>query len=373
MFCPNCGQPQNAAFTFCSQCGCKLIQPENILFNTKDVPAAAPVSTGPACEQAPDAIAEKSVNAEAAPSNPYELPGEDPAAIPDESGTYVPPAQPYPPAPYPQYGYGYPIAAPQYPGYSPYGTQVPPYPRMESASYVTYNPYTVQPPHPGVPQYPQATPVMPPPEVKDVPPAKQGRRRVPVLIMVVLVTLGLLLFFLSRGKDVSQPQAGTVQSQSETPWFRNEDGTLYFDAKLYNGPAELTVPETVDGESVLCIAQDCFAGNDTITTVILPKGLEEIGSGAFADCTALRGIVIPEGVKLIGSGAFEDCSSLEAIYIPSSVAAIGRNTFRGCDALKHIMYDGTYEAWYELYSSYVAGETKVYCSDGTFPQGRIIP
>lgn len=239
--------------------------------------------------------------------------------------------------------------------------------------YGAYPPYPVHPLHAAAPQYPAPTPVVPVPEVKDVPPAKQGRRRVPVIIMALLLIAGLLLFFFGPGKALALPEDDTAQTQSDTPWFRNEDGTLYFDAELYTGSEELTIPETVDGEPVTCIAQNCFAGNDTITTVHLPDTLEEIGSGAFSDCSNLRGIAIPESVKLIGSGAFEDCANLEAIYIPTSVAAIGRNAFRGCRELKHIMYDGTYEEWYELYASYISGETKVYSSDGTFPQGRVIP
>ena len=369
MFCPNCGQPQTAGFTFCSRCGCRLIQPENMTVPPADTSTSEPTPEEIACDQA----AQPGIEEIAAPSNPWELPGGDPAAIPDKSGTYAPPAQPYSPVPYPQYGCGYPGAAPQYPPYPYYGVPTAPqYPQMSGTPYMP-NPYVPTPAYPGVPPYPQMNPAAPPPENKDVPPAKVGRRRVPILIMAVLVTLGLLLFFFGPDLPVSTGEEDTAQSQSETPWFRNEDGTLYFDATLYTGPSELTIPETVDGEPVICIAQDCFAGNDTITTVVLPNGLEEIGSGAFADCAALRGIYIPEGVKFIGSGAFEDCVSLEAVYIPNSVAAIGRNAFRGCSKLAHVMYDGTYEAWYDLYSSYINSETKVYCSDGTVPQGRAIP
>lgn len=383
MFCPNCGQPQLPGFSFCSRCGCKLIKPEDI---------AAPTSlpegiqhSNPQPSEEPLAISEAAIVSENVPvenaevsaaSDVCALPDEDPAAIPDEIGSYTPPVQPCATIPCPQYGYSYPDAALQHPPYPNVDVpvpQLPPYPQMHRMLY-TPNPYVpYNPSHPWVTPYSQMKPAAPSPAAENVPPVKPGRRRVPIIIMVLLVIAGLLLFFFGRGKEIPHPQSDTAQSKSETPWFRNEDGTLYFDARRYNGPDELTIPETVDGEPVICIAQDCFAGNDTITTVILPKGGEEIGSGAFSDCPKLRGIFIPEGVKSIGSGAFEDCTSLEAIYIPTSVAAIGRNTFRGCSDLKYIMYDGTYEDWYDLYPSYISGKTEVYCSDGTFPQGKIIP
>lgn len=297
-------------------------------------------------------------------------------------GVTVPqyPGYAYPNAPVPQYPvYPYPGgAAPQYSAYPYPGTPAPQYPyspyAYPQAAYNGY-PYAPQPVYPGsAPMYPQPAPTMPNPEAMDTPPAKKGRHRVPILIMAALVLIGLLLFFLGPGKDLSAGQSGASgQVQEATPWFRNEDGTLYFDEKLYTGPAELTIPETVDGEPVVCIADDCFADNDTITTVVLPDTLEEIGSGAFSGCSSLRGIYIPDGVKIIGSRAFEDCVSLEAICIPSSVGAIGRNAFRDCDKLMHIMYDGEYLDWCELYSSPINSDTLVYCTDGTYPHGVIRP
>lgn len=364
MFCQYCGQPLLPGYAFCTRCGRKLIQPGPMPNPAEDLTAAETTPELTACDPSAAVTEETPVAEETTPRDLHVLPGSDPAAISDESGTYMPPAQPYAPIPYPQYGY--PGAAPQYPPYPYCGAPMPQYPQMSASPYGPYAPYPVYPQYPNVPP-------MTPPVVKDVPPAKVGRRRVPVIIMAVLLLAGLLLFFFGPDMTVSTTQGDAAQTQSATPWFHIEDGTLYFDPDLYTGPEELTIPETVDGQTVICIADDCFAGNSTITTVILPEGLEEIGSGAFANCTAIRGIFIPEGVKLIGSGAFEGCTGLEAIYVPSSVAIIGRNAFRGCSDLKHIMFDGTYMQWYGLYSSYISSETQVYCSDGTVPQGGKIP
>lgn len=376
MFCQNCGQPQSDGAFFCSRCGWKLIRPENLVVPAPAVAEAEPtpeVGT-PMEEPVADVVSiepEQQASAEeAAPADPYVLPKEDPAAIPDETGTYVPPVQPFIPVSYPQYGYGYPGAMPGNPPYPYYGAPMPQYPHAGGAPYA---PTPYYPPYPVYPQYPNPAPVAPPPEVKDVPPAKKGRRRVPIIIMAILMVIGLALFFFGPGKSLNLPQTGTAQSQSDTPWFSNEDGTLYFNADLYTGPEELTVPETVDGQTVVSISQDCFAGCDTLTTVVLPDTVEEIGSGAFSDCASLRGIFIPNGVKSIGSAAFENCTSLEAIYIPATVKAIGRNAFRGCTKLAHIMYEGTYAQWYSMYNGYISDSATVYCYDGTFPQSKFTP
>lgn len=220
-----------------------------------------------------------------------------------------------------------------------------------------------------------AIPAIPLP-VSPAVPVKKGSHRVPIFIMICLVSLGLVLFFLTKDRTVphmEQPPTVSDSPVSETPWFTNEEGTLYFDAGLYEGSQELVIPATVDGEPVTAISNDCFAGNDFITTVILPDTLTEIGDGAFAKCSAMRGIFIPEGVRYIGAGAFRDCVKLEAVCVPGSVDSIGYSAFRGCINLKFILYSGDYDAWYALYSSHIANGTQVYCDDGTYLHGVALP
>lgn len=67
-----------------------------------------------------------------------------------------------------------------------------------------------------------------------------------------------------------------------------------------------------------------------------PKGVTNIGKGAFAYCGSLREVKIPNSVKHIGDKAFYSCSSLQEIEIPNSVASIGYNAFWYCRSLKEI-------------------------------------
>ena len=52
-----------------------------------------------------------------------------------------------------------------------------------------------------------------------------------------------------------------------------------------------------------------------------------LGEEAFHDCTSLTSVVIPEGVTEIGVCAFAECTSLTSIVIPKSVTEIGKDAF----------------------------------------------
>ena len=58
----------------------------------------------------------------------------------------------------------------------------------------------------------------------------------------------------------------------------------------------------------------------------------KIGHGAFA-LVSITEVVIPDGVTEIGSGAFNMCQSLTTVTLPKSVTTIGISAFGGCDAL----------------------------------------
>ena len=51
----------------------------------------------------------------------------------------------------------------------------------------------------------------------------------------------------------------------------------------------------------------------------------------------LRGVYsVKEGTRIIGDGAFGWCSSLSNIVIPDSVTNIGKEVFSNCSSLKYI-------------------------------------
>lgn len=71
------------------------------------------------------------------------------------------------------------------------------------------------------------------------------------------------------------------------------------------------------------------------TTNILPE-VTSIGSYAYVN--TVETLIIPSGIEYIGSNAFGDCTDLLNVFIPSSVKNIGRFAFMGCRRLSSVIF-----------------------------------
>ena len=76
-----------------------------------------------------------------------------------------------------------------------------------------------------------------------------------------------------------------------------------------------------------------YIGENTITKVIIPEGVEKIGAYAFANLTALEEVVLPSTLQSIEYGSFYGCSSLEKISFSSenNVQIVSQSAFEGCN------------------------------------------
>ena len=105
--------------------------------------------------------------------------------------------------------------------------------------------------------------------------------------------------------------------------------------------ASLSIPSSLKMKGkirkVVAIAPRAFAKDDqgSITDIVLPKYLVEIGEEAFkgSDVTS---ILMPNTVKSLGTHAFEDCKKLKEVTLSSSLTLIPMAAFRGCDALQEL-------------------------------------
>lgn len=75
-----------------------------------------------------------------------------------------------------------------------------------------------------------------------------------------------------------------------------------------------------------------FIGDNTITKVIIPEGVEKIGAYAFANLTALEEIVLPSTLEAIEYGAFYNCTALKKITFSdeNNLKIISQNAFENC-------------------------------------------
>ena len=76
-----------------------------------------------------------------------------------------------------------------------------------------------------------------------------------------------------------------------------------------------------------------FIGDNTITKVIVPEGVEKISQYAFANLTALEEVVLPSTLESIEYGAFYNCTRLEKITFSgeNNLIIISQNAFEKCN------------------------------------------
>lgn len=242
-------------------------------------------------------------------------------------------------------------------------------------------------------------PVSEPPAPPEVP---QKRRKhhpvlIPVLIMLVLFTVGTVCWFampLDTPEDPLPHPSSATEPSTESPaqqqtqnadipietygptdrsCFRIENGVVSFVPERYNGSPILVIPAEIDGQTVTGIAAEGFWALKDVTTLVLPDTLETIGDLAFAHCRKLRGVYIPDSVTSIGEGAFLGCIDMESVSIPVGTVSIGADAFDSCASLVYIFYEGTYEQWTALYNEYITPFTYAICSDGDYYHGVYTP
>lgn len=107
--------------------------------------------------------------------------------------------------------------------------------------------------------------------------------------------------------------------------------------------------------------------NGSSSTVSIPDGVTQIGSGAFGGCLSLTTVTIPTGVTSIGDSAFKGCTYLTTVNIPASVTNIAYGSFNECNNIKTVTYGGTLAQWCSLQNDYnlIYNASSVVLGDGT--------
>ena len=154
----------------------------------------------------------------------------------------------------------------------------------------------------------------------------------------------------------------------------------------------VVTPRFFGGMVIIEIADNCFAGDDTVTEVVTDSPMWTIGDYAFLDCVGLESftcnyalssigkaafsgtsalkhidlevsiikevsehcftysglieVALPKTCLSIGEYAFYCCDSFERIDIPASVTSISDTAFEGCDKLVIYTVTGAYAAEY---------------------------
>ena len=155
-------------------------------------------------------------------------------------------------------------------------------------------------------------------------------------------------------EPVQTPEMDQVEEQSSEDSFsdasgmeaaaewQNEEAATADEALVFSDGEDIGITYTLsdDGKLVISgtgsIADDAFAGNTKITSVVISEGVTGIGSGAFTGCTNLTSVTIPESVTTIDGMTFGNCTSLTSVKLSEGLTRIGDQTFGKCNALETI-------------------------------------
>lgn len=146
-----------------------------------------------------------------------------------------------------------------------------------------------------------------------------------------------------------------------TAWYMTERvilGTTFLKYNNISGAQSLTITE-----SITKIADEAFRGamftsvnissstlkeigafafkGSNIGSITLPRSVETLGRGVFADCKALVNADFAlSAVKELPAETFKGASALASLVLPNSVAELGVNALSGCSSLAAITAKG---------------------------------
>ena len=112
--------------------------------------------------------------------------------------------------------------------------------------------------------------------------------------------------------------------------------TILHDAVSYR--PDMSNMKLVLPNSLKRIESSAFRNTDFKGNLIIPEGVEYIGSNAFYQCYYFSGpLIIPSSVKKIGDSAFGELWEIESVtFAPNSSITMGTSLFTYCYALKYI-------------------------------------
>ena len=117
------------------------------------------------------------------------------------------------------------------------------------------------------------------------------------------------------------------------------EGVEQIGSASFNGCTSLTGKLSLPSTLKILGSEDCyesyhdgvFYGCNFVCELIIPESVEIIGGGNFGNCKNFYGeIRLPDGLKWIGPGAFEGCENFTGdLIIPQTITSIPQNCFNG--------------------------------------------
>src|SRR5208282_1585628 len=124
----------------------------------------------------------------------------------------------------------------------------------------------------------------------------------------------------------------SVQAQFQ---FTTNNGAITI--TKYTGPGgAVTIPSDTNGLPVTAIGTNAFELYFSMTSVVIPNSITNIGTSAFND-TGLISVTIPDSVVSMGNNAFNSSYYLQSVTIGNNLGNIGSYTFQFRRNLTNVM------------------------------------
>ena len=173
----------------------------------------------------------------------------------------------------------------------------------------------------------------------------------------------LLALFMTAGVAGLAGAVENERTDAGGQWkYILKDGGAIITGQAGESPANLKLPNILDGHAVTGIGEWAFEHVNTIIRVVIPDGVIDIGEDAFAGCFSLHEVKIPDSVTGIGAWAFNGCANLGWVFIPDNVTSIGEGAFENCG----LNIKG-YDDWALLISESSNGYAEQYAKDNNLP------
>lgn len=95
---------------------------------------------------------------------------------------------------------------------------------------------------------------------------------------------------------------------------------------------DITIPETISGKKIFAIGYEAFMYSP-VQRVKINGNIRKIAGSAFS-YSSVSSVILPDGLEKLGIEAFRSCANLREINFPDSLEEIDRHAFYECASLK---------------------------------------
>ena len=155
------------------------------------------------------------------------------------------------------------------------------------------------------------------------------------------VTIGSNVTSIGPGAFHECPSITSISVDAANPYYSSTNGVLFDKNKtlLIQYPLAVGGSYTIPG-TVANLAENAFSRALTLTSIVIPDSVTNIGYRNFNECVSRSRVTIGNHDRNIASQAFYHCPALTTVVIPASVTNIGSYAFSNCQKLKSVCFEG---------------------------------